>query len=187
MDKISTLPWIDKYAGVVKIISQKNESNKTQFFPVSCQSTFTECNSSRYKDLIPDSSKKSVVYLEDKGIRPVGVNKWSATFDLVAWLNFDKIGFSGCSYAGVAIAGILSKLDINPFNSGVYTSIMMEVTGQAPVNQNPFQKYSYDEAVTQFMMYPFEYFVLSINVNFDITPTCISIPALGTEAECSTV
>jgi len=36
-----------------------------------------------------------------------------------------------------------------------------------------FSKYSYDEAVTQYLMYPFDYFALDITTDFLINKSCI--------------
>lgn len=192
IDQLKYLPFVDKYAGVVKVIAynEKNGNKRLlKFYPAACTTTATQCeNNSRYLDLCPDSSKKSVMYLEDTGLRltsRVG-NKlnFSVNFDLVCWLNMPKLGFADCSYSGIAIASILKVLPLTPQNVGNYHLVNTNFVSQKPKSTNPFSKYSYDETINQFLMYPFDYFVLSLQTDFQIDLRCIDITALTPEIPC---
>lgn len=193
IDKIKTLPFIDKYAGVVKILSYKSESKDKKFtqkkFPASCQTTFEQCkDESRYMDLCPDSKKKSVLYLEDNGVRFIKREgskiTWKASYNLVCWLNMPKLGFNDCSYSTTAIASIMKQFPVTPFNDGIFTFIKINPIGQQPSSQNPFSKYSYDESVSQMLMYPFDYFVLLIDVDFITDQRCLEITPLNPDSSC---
>lgn len=197
IDKLVGLPFLDKYAGVVKPIVYNEKSgagNKTALirktFPAACRTTWADCQGGRYMDLVPDSSKKSVLYLEDLGLRAVAEQgaylTFVATYDLVCWLNMPLLGYGDCSYSGIAIASILKKLPARPFNTAKYQLVDIRFTSQKPKSVNPFAKYSYDEAVNQFLMYPYDYFVLGMEVGFRINLNCINIEALEPELECVT-
>jgi len=192
IDQIKDLPFIDKYAGVVKVLTyhEKAKGGNTikKTFPADCQTTLEECESGRYKELTPTDDKRSVTYLEDLGLRVVGREGnyllFEANYDLVSWLNLPKLGFTDCSYSGVAMLGILKKLPARPFNFGNYHLIDIQFVSQRPKSANPFSKYSYDEAVTQHLMYPFDYFVLNFRVTFRVDLRCISIAALTPPVDC---
>lgn len=189
INKLVDLPWVDKYAGVVKPLTMHGDDKKRIVFPASCQETFWNCSEGKYKSLIPDSSKRSILYLEDRGIRAISTSGpkivFRASFDLVCWLNMKLLGFEGCSYSSQAIMGILNKLPIGiPFNNGNYHKINITLNGERPKNENPFSKYSYDEATTQFLMYPFDFFVLNFDVEFEINKRCAEVSELGTVSPC---
>lgn len=191
ISKVGTLPFVDKYAGVVKTLSfvaQEGTKQVKKMFPAACNITLEECSSGRYKDLIPDSSKKSVLYLEDKGLRIVrregGLIFFKASYDLVCWLNMPKLGFADCSYSGIAITSILAKLPTTPFNNGIYNRIAINVVSQATTQNNPFQKYSYDETINQFLMFPFDYFTLAIEIDFVVNQKCLSVAELNPPLPC---
>jgi len=195
IDKIKDVPFADKYAGVVKTIVYNdkalNGSTIKKSFPADCRMSLSACQSgSQYLDLCPDTSKKSVMYFEDAGTRLIkregNYLYWSASLDLVAWINMPKIGFNGCSYAGIAIMSIIKQLPVRPFNQGDYHMIEIDFIGEKPKNQNPFSKYSYDEAIDQFLMYPFDYFVLALQVNFRMDLRCLDIQSISPEIVCLT-
>lgn len=196
IDKINTLPWLDKYAGIVKNLSylsvDKEGKKVKKTFPASCRMTWEECeagqDTGRYKDLIPDSSKKSLLYLEDKGVRFLRKEGrryvWRASMNMVGWLNLPKLGSTSCSYSSIALTGILSKLPETPFNVGNYQMIQINAVGQEPKTNNPFAKFSYDETIQQFLMYPYDYFVLLIEVEFSTNKACLTAPSLGPDTSC---
>lgn len=194
IDKIKLLPFLDKYAGVVQVLAYKStdKSGKVtkKTFPASCNVTFEQCKSGQYKDLCPDSTKKSVLYLEDNGIRFVkregGRTYWKASLNLCCWLNMPNLGYSNCSYSAIAVEGILSKFPVTPFNSGVFTRTQINVVGQLSKTQaqQTFLKYTYDETVNQFMMYPYDFFVLLLEVDFVTDKSCLSSANINSPISC---
>lgn len=189
ISKIETLPFIDKYAGVVKTLSYKDDKGAIKSFPASVQTTLEECGTDRYKDLVLDSSKKSVLFLEDRGTRLIEKKGdrtyWRSSLNIVCWLNMPKLGYSGASYSSVAIIGIISKFPLSPFSSSIYNLIDIQVQGQEPKSVNPFQRYSFEETEKQYLMYPYDYFVLPVDVEFMILNRCLSEAALETELNCT--
>lgn len=189
ISKLLTLPFIDKYAGVVKTIQYKTtKDSKIKSVPASVRATITDCERGQYFDLCPDSTKKSVLFLEDRGTRLVrrqgGRNYFRASFDLICWLNMPQLGYEGASYSAIAVTGIITKFPVKPFNSGIYNGISITVQGEESKTRNPFAKYNYDETVGQYLMHPFDYFVLPIDVDFMVTQACISALAVGDPAPC---
>lgn len=187
--KISDLPFIDKLAGVVRVINYKTTEGVKGSFPADCRISLSDCNKGkRYLDLCPDSSKKSVIYLEDSGLRQTDkrgtIQSYEAQYNLVGWLNLPKLGFTECSYSAIAIGAILKKISIPPFHSGIYQYVDIKVIGQQPKSIDPFSKYSYDETINQYLMYPYDHFVLSIDVSFKFDTRCITDAILSPADDC---
>jgi len=193
---LQPLTFIDKLAGVVKVITKTDldENNKpvVKKFPVACDVNFNECQTTgKYKDLIPNSSLGCIVFLEDTGARFTGMRGhkqvWKSGYKLIGWVNNSKLGFEDCSVTGQIIATIINQFPIVPFNSGMYQSSSIQVNGQEPKSgQNPFSKYSFDENQSQYLMYPFDYFSLLIDVSFEIDKRCLTTFVKGEEITCST-
>lgn len=189
IDKINTLPFIDKYAGVVRVINYKLTDGAKGSFPVDCKISLSDCNKNkRYLDLCPDNKKKSVLYLEDSGLRQLNktglISNWNAQYNLVCWLNLPKLGFTGCSYSAIAMGAIIKNLSLPQFHSGIYQYIDIKIVGQQPKSVDPFSKYSYDETINQYLMYPYDFFVLSLDLNFRMDARCIKIESLDPEKNC---
>lgn len=192
--KLADLSFIEKLAGVVKIMNttamDANNRSVRKSFPIACNMTYEDCSvKGMYMDLVPNSKVKSIVYLEDQGIRKLnnnGANKvYQATYLLVGWLNLKKLGITDCSGSGKAVANILRVLDLKPFNSGIYLKIQIEDLGQNAASNNPFAKYTYDEDKTQYLMYPYDYFSIPLQVTFEInTSTCIDDFPTNEELPC---
>lgn len=192
--KLAGLTFIEKLAGVVKsititIVDADNRSVK-KTFPIACNMTYEDCTNSKYKDLVPNTKIKSLVYLEDQGIRKIGTNGantvYVASYLLVGWLNLKALGETNCSISGSVVASILKNLNIQPFNEGIYQRIKIEDLGQNPKSNIPFSKYSYDESIMQYLMYPFDYFSIPLQVTFELNPACIEDYIAKTALNCIT-
>ena len=196
INRLATLPWLDKYVGVVKTLSYQGQDSlgKTiiKRMPVSCRTSQNQCSSGTYIDLCPDNKKKSIFFLKDNGVRFVSKDGdkyyWRASYNAVGWLNLPKLGYENCNYSGVAITGILSKFPSSPFQEigSIYQRVMINVDGQLSQNTNPFSEYTFPEEITQYLMYPYEAFVLPITVDFMINKSCLSALPLGQPIACLT-
>lgn len=189
ISKLAGLPFLDKYAGVVRVASIKQAGKAVKKFPISCKTSFDDCTKGkRYMDLCPDSSKKSVLYLEDSPLKQVSKNghkiKFNAQYNLVCWLNLPKLGVTTCSYSALAIQSIYKKLSIQKFNYGNYHYVDINILGQVPKSVDPFSKYTYDETVMQYLLYPYDHFVLTISVDFEFDTRCLQIAQLEPEINC---
>jgi len=184
INQFVTLPWVDKYAGVVKIMSfsDKNKDGKQVIkkFPAVCTLTPQDCSEGRYLDLCPDSKKKSVMFLEDNGLRFVRQEgrhySFKASFNHVLWLNIPLLKVNECSYSSLATIGMLKKLPVTPFQSSIYQRIKINYTGQVSSSINPFAKYTFDESISQYLIFPYDYVVSTFEVDFMVSKDCIQIP-----------
>lgn len=189
------LTFIDKLAGVVKTITKSdvdgNNNPIRKTFPVACGLEFQDCiNKGKYQDLVPDSKLKSIVYLEDSGIRLIRKegykNVYTASYRLVSWINQKALGYvDDCSITSKIIDVIISRFPDIPQTSGYYQELLIDVVGQDPKSLNPFSKYSYDEDRTQYLMRPFDYFSLQLEVTFKRDRRCAYQFEEEIEAACN--
>lgn len=192
---LSSLSFIDKLAGLVKTVTKtdldKDNRPVKKTFPVACGVDFAQCiTNGKYTDLVPNSKIGCMVYLEDNGgVRLIGRNgknyRFNASYRLVSWINSKKLGYENCSITAQMILSIISALPENPINEGIYQRLLVEVLGQDPKSYVPFSKYSYDEDKTQYLMHPFDYFSLPIEVTFEINPACAAEFIKQTEINCN--
>jgi hypothetical protein len=186
--------FIDKLAGVVKVISRQerneNEGTIIKYFPISCQTTLEDCSApGKLSELIPNSKYGCIVYLEeDGGVEKIAefnsVKQYKVSYLLVGWLNQKKLGDLSCSITGSVVNTIIGALSVKPFNNGIYQTIQIDVKGQNPKSINPFSKYSYDEENTKYLMHPFDYFSLKIDVTVNVNLKCIEPFQKNTEIIC---
>ncbi len=185
--------FIDKLAGVVKTISKTdvdaNNRPVIKKFPVACDVNFTDCIATGiYKDLIPDSSLGCILYFEDVSNVFQGRHgrkyKWKAQYRLVCWYNKKKLGYTDCNIDSKLITTFLSVIPDQSGNYGIYQNIEISVLGEEPKSFNPFSKYSYDEDKTQYLMDPFGYFSMPIEVNYELDKACFTEFTKQTEIPC---
>lgn len=188
---VETLPFAGKVGGLVKAITYSTQNDKgvvRKTIPVDCDVTHTNCLKGKYTDLMPDSKYKSVMYFEDGGVKPGDSSARDFSFEsdlkLICWLNLKKTGKTGCSNTALAIATILNTIPTRTFNSGVYTRILITMTGAEPKNAQIFSKYTYDEEKNQYLMYPYDYFALNFTVRFTISKACITNWVNSSEITC---
>lgn len=196
--EISTLPFIDRLAGLVRPVTFKDEVKAGTFarkvFPVACGVSAKDCvTDGKYQDLVPDSAKKSVIYFEENGGAKVIAKeknnlKYQATIRLVGWLNLPKLGVDNCSWSAVAVLGIISKLPDQYFNlNNLYTRCLITGISEAEKLPSIFSKYTYDETMTQYLLFPFDYFALDITIEFVVPRSCIEEIILASPINCPAV
>lgn len=182
----ANLPFIDMIAGAVKTVTYTDEdetgSKYIYTFPVSWQTNAQPCKptSSPELDLIPDSSKKGICYFEQEGASVMtGTGDrtgYAATMTLVCWYN--KLLITGYNYNNVQtnyIAQMQRALGIgrNPFNQYPFTRVMVLSTRILPQDGSIFTKYTYVEQYRQYLMQPFEYFAMQLDVRFSVADNCL--------------
>lgn len=196
LSKVAGLSWMDKTAGLVRTanVHAKNAEGRSiiKKFPVACHVTDEQCNSGEklYNDLIPDSRYRSVTYFEDGGINVLGGDtrfiQCQTTLKMVSWLNGKKLVYDGCTLSSVAVISLLKIFSgmINPFNEGNFVKIKIGAISEPVKGPEIFSRYSYDEAVSQYLLYPNDYFALNLRVDFSIAHACISDFELLEEKLC---
>ena len=120
--KISVLDFVDRYAGIVRTINiaegNGTETGIIKRYPLACDVTGVDCaNVGVYQNLVPDDTKKSVVYWEmispmsNMGMtktRDFYRKKFKGTARLVVWLNLAKLGIDNCTDS-ILVLPILEK------------------------------------------------------------------------------
>lgn len=171
--RIAALPFIDRIAGLVKTIETTDKSEaanpKTIRFPAAESAN----KPNNYLDLVPNSTKKSIFYVESLGpLKPGSQNakgfEMESTLRLVGWMN-SRFPVGSDS---LAIASILKRFPDQPFNSGAFTRIRMRPTSILSSEDKIFSKYTYDEKVSQFLMLPFHAFAIDFTINFTLKADC---------------
>lgn len=191
-----TLPFIDKLGGVVRVVT-KSETDASgrivrKSFPVDCGVTNEDCLAGRYVDLVPNSKYLSVAYFEDGGVTLDTQETRDFTFDaslkLVVWLNLKKLGKTACSNSAMAYLSILKSFPTKYFNQTIngvpYSRIIITPEGQDIKSPQIFSQYTYEEEKTQYLMYPFDYFSMNINVRFSVSKSCVPDWTNGEEIAC---
>lgn len=195
--RIISQPYVDRIAGIVMTMIEEQVTDENTFikkFPVSCDISGEDCSesNSRYKDLIPNSNKKSVIYFEDlTGITFLSRERDNLLFQcsprMIGWLNLTKLGRTECSISSLIVPDIIDKLiTISPFNTATFNRVSIKVNKQVPKTAQIFNKYTFLEKETQYLMYPYDYFALDLTVNFAVNKNCIADFAPSAEDECNT-
>jgi len=176
---LKALNFVDVAAGIVrsqKEVKGTKDAPIHKVYPVYFNSTKTTCSPNDYISLIPDSSKKGIVYFEDKGTT-IGEYKdsfiMSSQVRLVGWFNLKLINttLTNADTLLLAVAGAIpSGLD----NDGGINAITIECTGNEQKSIAIFSEYTFPEEQTQYTMYPYDYFALNYNIQFRIHRSCIN-------------
>jgi len=179
--KINGLDFVDKIAGLVSVqsmIVKDGDNNVTKTYPVACCTTADDCKSGAYNDLCPDSKYKTVIHFEDGGVSfERSESHWKyykSTLKLVCWINVAKIldhdcnEGTACTLSSRLIAEIIRCLPEFPEHHYSLKHFHAEVTGQEVRSSSIFSSYTYNEKQVQYLMYPYDYFALTIESSFAI-------------------
>jgi hypothetical protein len=186
--QIELLPFIDKIAGLVRPLKVEvpgpNNTKVLKTYPIASDVTSEACISGAYKNLIPDSKYKSIIYFEDAGITMTYREKrwvsFTSRLTLVCWLNLSKL--MDCDYhtgSTEAILSIMANLPEGVIQSGVYREIRITSISEVVKSNAIFGRYTYDEIKTQYLLYPFDFFALNMVVDFRINLSCVEEFKLG--------
>ncbi len=194
------LPYIDKYGGLVFPLERKDvlydevtgnpQPAIVKRLPVTSDYTITrdgDCNSAEVIDFVPSQEYKGMLYFEDGGIDPIGRKgrfwMYSSKLQLVAWLNTKGLMEDQGDDPPTALN--MSELSIPLFtviqgrlealqntNAGNLLRMKVRILRILPQSRALFSQYNYDEAATQYLMPPFEFFGLSLAVDFSTLSAC---------------
>ena len=176
--KISDLTWIDKIAGLVQTVNIKIDK-VSKSYPISCDVDYEVCIKGAYQDLAPNSKKDSIVYFEDKGVsfvQRIGNRiKFRSSLRLVCWLNLKNIYGATCdaevehgNVSGDYVIEVIKALPSVPFSEGDFIGITITDISQAERSVDIFSKYTYNEQATQYLLFPFDFFALDLQIEFTI-------------------
>jgi hypothetical protein len=170
--------FIDKIGGLIRPISfdarNSENANDTITLPVSCDYSPETCNQEQLTEFVPDESYLSVIYFEGNAINYRDLNskyyEGNTNLRLVCWLNMPKLGTIECNSSIDIIQQIISEI---PKTLTIANMINVRIsTGAIEKNNSIFSAYTYDEKATQYLMPPFDYFAININVQFWLARAC---------------
>ena len=179
---IEVLPWADKVAGLTQVanIRLKEGENKTdKSYPISCDIDADACKKGKYQDLAPDQKKKSVMFFEDRGGVTIEKHEGNRIFyqcqlRLVVWLNIRLIegvacdADASCGVSGDYVIDVIKAIPYHPFDFGGFYGIFIDPPEQVERSVDIFNRYTFNEPQTQYLMHPFDYFALDFMIHFAI-------------------
>lgn len=187
------LRFIDKMAGLV-VVGDKaqptdvNGAFAVSKFPISLDSDYQQCiTNGCYKDLVPNSKFKGILYFEDFGTFPKpnqsGRHLYTSKLRLVCWINNKLIQGSNCkSINHILITMIREELESKSiFNYGEFARIKITTAGIIENDPKLFLRYTYPEESVKFLMHPYEAFGIDLNIDYSISPSCIEELVLNPE------
>jgi hypothetical protein len=208
--QLTALPWVEVYGGMTRIqetvewVDDATGAQKIKRIPISCAvsgDVQSGKSAQRFRDLIPDGSRKSMLYWEpiqgmtDAGgfragasdSQNEGVRLMKGKARIVGWLNSKLLGKTDCNVAADAMMSLLPifRQDIEyPVatveNSRVRFRVDKEVIRDI---KTIFGKYDYQDVQNSFL-YPFDYFAMDIKIEYILPLACIPPFELETPIQC---
>lgn len=187
MTRLLNLPYIEKYGGVVQTIQKVipgalGEKPIVKRIPISAvhqapaNCDLTEATSIHF---IPEGKLKGLLYFEDNGSvvengkRHTGLTWWRSRLRLVVWLNQKLIKQDfDIELASVAMNEMISLLCTSPVNYDVFKNVTAKVATIPPATSSLFAEYDYNEKETQFLMPPYDFFAIDLDITFGIPKGC---------------
>lgn len=179
--RLTDLPFLDVVAGIVQpVVDTKFKSVDnlavSKKMPVSYDVTGKGTVLGLERQLVPDQSKKSILYFEDFGSTTdagakAGTLAFISNIRLVFWMNKLNCGWEKYDEVSlICIDRILKKL-ISP--SGINGNGISRLFVRNPriliQDANVFSRYNYDEAVVQYLRPPFEFFAIDLTAKYTVT------------------
>lgn len=203
--EVDANPLIEKYGGLVFPITIPQEVGRTdggesvlkeKTFPVSCGVTFADCvNNRRYQELVPNSKYRSISYWEQTGDATMdtslarnahkgGLLVYDIPARLVFWGDIRKInvndnGSDDCTVVApvsLAIQKALNRRGGFPITGYENARVDLSFLGQERKDVGSvFGKYTYGKEVSNFMLYPYDFFSLRYNVRLWVSRSCLDV------------
>jgi len=170
--------WIETSVGIVKPVTSKSKTGTDVTEPIYFNTERNYCNGADYISLTPNSDKKSICYFEINGKPRVEENgrkgtSFIATLTAVVWVNYNKINI-GMIDTDILVADFLQTLPQTLPADGYYNRVLLDVASVEIQNGEVFRKYSYNDQ-QQYLMYPYDYFTVDINISYTIPKGCFDL------------
>lgn len=194
------LNFVNIISGLIQRVERKEvvENNTvSKFFPISTDISDEKGNTlDAFCDefiygVFPDSNKKGIIYFEENGgLIPLGPDsrgneQFKSSLNVICWLNREKI--TGKTYESIqsyCMNEVLKALQLNTkTNENVFSAFFVALDYVLPTDSSIFAKYSYDEARTQYLMPPFEFFGVRLKISFALNRKCVN-PITLNPTEC---
>lgn len=179
------VPFVEVIAGLAQRVEFKQPNGDgvpvLKRMPVSYDTTAAQgCKVTPETALVPNSKKKGLLYFEDMGSAFVdrvsgGHIKYRSTLVLVCWMNRARlVGDHYKEITSYCVTQLLSKLKAREIsNEGNFARFYVTPGRILPQDASVFSRYTYEEAVTQYLRPPFEFFGMELTVEFTVHPACV--------------
>lgn len=192
MSKLVDLPYIDKAGGLIQVIekvipAQAGEDKPIiKRLPISAIHAIltNQCDTvAKNPELlyyIPETKLKGMFYFEDGGVtrnsakRSTSLDFWSSKLRLVVWMNQAKIQATyDYNFTSNVIREMISRFPSKPINyNETLKQFYVDVSNIQPMSSSVFSAYDYNEKETQFLMPPYDFFAIDLNINYGIPRGC---------------
>ena len=178
-DNYLQLPFVDTLGGVITVLRQSlpvdGGKTKVNIFPAVLNEDKQECNNfSEYIAMIPDSTKKGMIYFEAQNVSITKSDyhnyKASCKVKLIFWCNLNKINKAYIN-ADIIMMKIMSAIPQRIANIGNYDSVNFNFLGNSKT-ASLFSAYTYKEEERQYLMFPYDYFALDYEITWNCNNKC---------------
>jgi hypothetical protein len=187
MSIIAELPFAEKVGGLVELTS--DDSRKML---VSCDYIYPKCEPNKdYLEFVPSVDLKSMFFFEnDNGARlkdqkAGNIMVFETELRLVGWINKKKLGYDDCNLTTLIQNSILKALTttdkINQFKTSPFLAIKTKSVKEDAKKPSIFTKNQYKD---NFRFNPYDYFSLTIGVDYYIDYSCLEDFVTKTPLEC---
>jgi len=175
----SGLDFVTSAAGLVYDVKLKKK-DKVITLPASQKvyKSVEECITDQtYTHLVPTSKDTGIIYFEDLDSDMITktdlYEHWRGSLKLIGWFNIldactKENGFTGTEDLKCLIKDLVNGVSFTGFAFKGH----IEVDKEYSKLKNPFSRFSYDEARTQYLVHPFDFISLRITYNIFIKCGC---------------
>lgn len=198
MSRLYSLPFIDKFGGIVQTITKvipNGDKPILKRIPISAVhqapsgcSDLTDATSIHF---IPESKLRGMLYFEDLGLttdnsrkRHTGMNWYRSRLRLVVWVNQKNLlPEYSITFATSAMNQIIDLMVNGEQNFDILRNMKVSITSIPPATSALFANYDYNEQETQFLIPPYDFFALDLDIQFGVAKGC-AVPILLDPAVC---
>jgi hypothetical protein len=170
------LAFVDKITGIVKP-AKIDIAGTVKTIPIAFNTNVTTCNDSELWDFVPDDTKISIIYFEDRGTSMTKMENQSiyftSNFTLVCWFNYKRLT-GNMTNPSLIVGNVIKYLPVVMGNISPLIGVVLSVTGQQDNGGGVFSKYSYIEEQSQFITYPYDYFALDLQAEYSVRKECFT-------------
>jgi len=198
---LADVTWADRVVGMVRTLTFEQVPDGgakiVKRIPISCdlQASQRDCISNKQHHVVPDQKLQALIYFEDGGASPTDRSTrgiiMTSTIKLICWLNLNRLGQTSCSASALAEIQLIELLDrLPPVNLNAAYGVPLNGVKvvQISVDQKDariFSKYTYDESKSQYLIYPYDYFALTLRVQFEVPRGCVDNDWVNAELPCT--
>jgi len=168
----SEVPWLTVIYPIARVGVTKIEGGGTFNYPQVYSGSGAE-----YLDVRPDDSVGAYSFFEVNGPGEAGLDEDLTNYNLslIVWANLPRLNGSKNYDFSRELAGHILKAFNESLYSGKFSNIQVEFNPE-----NVFEKYSMQEADTQFLMYPYCAFKITFDFEQLEEADCFDVFVTGT-------